>query len=81
MLTWSGDSEISPGLVENQDAIDACPCIVGMLADPKEVMLQLRYVNTSSFPSFSQAFSFIKVQHSLATLKKIISLNREKWMR
>jgi len=33
--------------VENQDAIDAC--IVGMLADPEEVMLQLRYVNTLNF--------------------------------
>jgi hypothetical protein len=30
--------------IENQDAIDAC--IVGMLADPKEVMLQLRHANT-----------------------------------
>jgi H+-transporting ATPase len=30
--------------IENQDAIDAC--IVGMLADHKEVMLQLRHANT-----------------------------------
>lgn len=40
--------------VENQDAIDAC--IVGMLADLKEVMLQLRYAYTSHFPCFIQAF-------------------------
>ena len=32
--------------IENQDAIDAC--IVGMLADPKEVMLQLRYFDKPS---------------------------------